>query len=56
MQLDLFRQNRSKQRTLGYVMDSIRHKYGSDAILRAVSYTPAGTAKHRAKLVGGHKA
>jgi DNA polymerase V len=56
MQLDLFRQNRSKQRTLGYVMDSIRNKYGSDAILRAVSYTPAGTAKHRAKLVGGHKA
>lgn len=56
MQLDLFRPNRTKQRTLGYVMDSIRHKYGSDAILRAVSYTPAGTAKHRAKLVGGHKA
>jgi DNA polymerase V len=56
MQLDLFQQNRFKQRTLGYVMDSIRHKYGSDAILRAVSYTPAGTAKHRAKLVGGHKA
>lgn len=56
MQLDLFRPNRTNQRTLGYVMDSIRHKYGSDAILRAVSYTPAGTAKHRAKLVGGHKA
>ncbi|WP_299088171.1 UV damage repair protein UvrX [uncultured Metabacillus sp.] len=56
MQLDLFRPNRIKQRTLGYVMDSIRQKYGSDAILRAVSYTPAGTAKHRAKLVGGHKA
>lgn len=56
MQLDLFQPNRSKQRTLGYVMDSIRYKYGSDAILRAVSYTPAGTAKHRAKLVGGHKA
>ncbi|MDQ0231878.1 Y-family DNA polymerase [Metabacillus malikii] len=56
MQLDLFRPNRTKQRTLGYVMDSIRGKYGSDAILRAVSYTPAGTAKHRAKLVGGHKA
>lgn len=56
MQLDLFQPNRTKQRTLGYVMDSIRHKYGSDAILRAVSYTPAGTAKQRAKLVGGHKA
>ncbi|MFC0271463.1 UV damage repair protein UvrX [Metabacillus herbersteinensis] len=56
MQLDLFQENRFKQRTLGYVMDSIRSKYGSDAVLRAVSYTNAGTATHRAKLVGGHKA
>ncbi|WP_273129177.1 DinB/UmuC family translesion DNA polymerase [Bacillus weihaiensis] len=56
MQLDLFRPNRTKQRTLGYVMDGIRQKYGSDSLLRAVSYTTAGTAKYRAKLVGGHKA
>ncbi|MRX74278.1 UV damage repair protein UvrX [Bacillus lacus] len=55
-QLSLFEQNREKQRVLGYVMDSIRNKYGSDSLLRAVSYTPAGTAKHRATLVGGHKA
>ncbi|MBD1378738.1 Y-family DNA polymerase [Metabacillus arenae] len=56
MQLDLFQPRREKDRTLGYVMDSIRYKHGSDAILRAVSYTKAGTAKQRAKLLGGHKA
>lgn len=33
-------------------MDGIRSKYGSNAILRAVSYTPAGTAIHRAGLTG----
>ncbi|MDX5476770.1 MAG: UV damage repair protein UvrX, partial [Bacillaceae bacterium] len=43
-------------RELGYVMDRIRSKYGSDALLRAVSYTNAGTARHRSRLVGGHKA
>ncbi|MCA1030630.1 UV damage repair protein UvrX [Bacillus timonensis] len=56
MQLDLFYASRVKEQKIGYVMDEIRNKYGSDAILRAVSYTSAGTAKHRSKLVGGHKA
>ncbi|MEH7222869.1 UV damage repair protein UvrX [Bacillus sp. JJ1566] len=56
MQLDLFYLNRVKQHKLGYVMDGIRGKYGSDAILRAVSYTNAGTSRLRSKLVGGHKA
>lgn len=55
MQLDLFDIDGWKKRTLGYVVDGIRNKYGPDAVLRAVSYTPAGTALHRAKLVGGHK-
>lgn len=54
MQLSLFEQDRDKKRDLGYVMDEIRNKYGNDALLRAVSYTKAGTAKHRSKLVGGH--
>ncbi|MBU5264996.1 impb/mucb/samb family protein [Bacillus atrophaeus] len=36
-------------------MDGIRTKYESKAILRAISYTPAGTALHRARLTGGHK-
>lgn len=56
MQLNLFYTSKPKQRTLGYTMDAIREKYGSTAILRAVSYTDAGTARHRSMLVGGHKA
>ncbi|WP_100333452.1 Y-family DNA polymerase [Bacillus alkalisoli] len=56
MQLNLFELDRPKRRELGYVMDRIRSKYGSDALLRAVSYTNAGTARHRSRLVGGHKA
>lgn len=42
-----------KKRILGYVMDGIRERYGSSALLRAVSYTNAGTARLRSKLVGG---
>ncbi|MBM7660999.1 DNA polymerase V [Bacillus mesophilus] len=55
LQLNLFSSKKPKQRALGYTMDAIRAKYGSAAILRAVSYTDAGTARHRSKLVGGHK-
>ncbi|WP_257347880.1 DNA polymerase thumb domain-containing protein [Pseudalkalibacillus decolorationis] len=56
MQLSLFDMDRPKKRTLAYTMDQIRERYGGDALLRAVSYTPAGTARHRSRLVGGHKA
>ncbi|AST92360.1 Y-family DNA polymerase [Sutcliffiella cohnii] len=56
IQLSLFELDRPKRRQLGYVMDQIRHKHGSASLLRAVSYTAAGTAKHRSTLVGGHKA
>ncbi|WP_017755674.1 Y-family DNA polymerase [Calidifontibacillus oryziterrae] len=56
VQLSLFQENKIKERELGYVMDAIRKKHGSNAILRAVSYTKAGTTLHRSKLVGGHKA
>jgi DNA polymerase V len=55
LQLDLFDMGASKRRELGYVVDSIRRRFGSGSLLRAVSYTSAGTAKHRATLVGGHK-
>jgi DNA polymerase V len=55
LQLDLFDLKADKRRELGYVVDSIRRRYGSGSLLRAVSYTEAGTARHRAKLVGGHK-
>ena len=55
MQLNLFEMNRWKKRELGYVVDGIRNRFGSGSLLRAVSYTEAGTTRHRAKLVGGHK-
>ncbi|WP_114746227.1 DNA polymerase thumb domain-containing protein [Falsibacillus pallidus] len=55
MQLSLFELNRGQKRELGFVMDSIRRRFGSGSLLRAVSYTEAGTALYRAKLVGGHK-
>ncbi len=55
-QLDLFEPDRWKKRELGYTMDQIRRKFGPAALLRGVSYTMAGTARERAKLVGGHKA
>ncbi|RXI99571.1 UV damage repair protein UvrX [Anaerobacillus alkaliphilus] len=56
IQLSFLNPNKPRQRDLGYIMDFIREKHGSDKLLRAVSYTKAGTAKHRSKLVGGHKA
>ncbi|MEH7391500.1 DinB/UmuC family translesion DNA polymerase [Bacillus sp. JJ1474] len=55
MQLDLFDINGWKKREIGYVVDKIRNRYGAASILRAVSYTGAGTALHRSKLVGGHR-
>ncbi|MDR7072639.1 DNA polymerase thumb domain-containing protein [Fictibacillus barbaricus] len=55
-QLTLFSLDHPQKRKIGYVMDDIRQKYGSNALLRAVSYTKGGTALHRSRLLGGHKA
>lgn len=55
MQLSLFEKDNWKNRKLASAMDSIRNRFGSAALLRAVSYTPAGTAVKRSKMVGGHK-
>lgn len=55
MQLSLFEEDKWKVRELGKTMDYLRDKFGSNAILRAVSYTEAGTARKRAGLLGGHK-
>ncbi|BAC13317.1 DNA polymerase IV [Oceanobacillus iheyensis] len=54
-QLDLF-EDRTKKNDIGYVMDAIRDKYGSTAILRASSYTQAGITIERSKKIGGHYA
>lgn len=55
MQLSLFDTQKWQKRRLGAAMDAIRSKYGSTSILRAVSYTEAGTAVQRSGLLGGHK-
>ncbi|MBY0220828.1 UV damage repair protein UvrX [Mammaliicoccus sciuri] len=54
IQLDLFKPTNWKQQRIGHVMDELRLKYGSTAILRAVSITSGGTAYRRNKLIGGH--
>ncbi|PLR99833.1 Y-family DNA polymerase [Bacillus sp. T33-2] len=54
-QLNLFDVDGWKKRELGYTMDKIRRRFGPAALLRAVSYTAAGTTRRRAGLVGGHK-
>jgi DNA polymerase V len=54
IQMNLF-EDEYKQRTLGYVMDQIRNKYGSTAILRGRSYTKGGTTIARSHTLGGHK-
>ncbi|MFS0575057.1 DNA polymerase IV [Sporosarcina sp. 179-K 3D1 HS] len=54
MQLSLFDEHKWRNRQLGETMDALRTKYGSTAVLRAASYTEAGTAIERAKLIGGH--
>lgn len=52
-QLDFF-EDRTKKTDIGYVMDAIRDKYGSTAILRASSFTNAGVTIDRSKKIGGH--
>lgn len=55
MQLSFFAEDKWRNRKLGETMDRIRTTYGDTAILRAVSYTAAGTARKRSGLLGGHK-
>ena len=56
LQLNLFEPDKLKLHDLGYVVDKIRDRFGSAALLRAVSFTEAGTSLKRSALVGGHKA
>lgn len=55
LQLNLF-EDQAKKKDISYVMDEIRNKYGSTAILRASSYTDAGIMLDRSKKIGGHNA
>lgn len=55
LQLSFFDGERWKRRKLGHTMDALRAKYGATSVLRAVSYTEAGTTIQRNALLGGHK-
>ncbi|WP_349584168.1 Y-family DNA polymerase [Leuconostoc citreum] len=56
VQLDLFQkpERQIKNNKINQVIDDIRKKYGTTAIMRAMSYSDGGTAIKRANLVGGH--
>lgn len=58
MQLSLFDfdDQWEKKQKLAFTMDEIRRKYGKNSILRAISYAPSSTARHRNNLIGGHQA
>jgi len=56
VQLNLFEPRKVSEKQLGYTVDQIRKRHGGVSLLRAISYTKAGTARKRAALVGGHKA
>lgn len=53
LQLNLF-DDLLKKRSLGYVMDEIKNRFGETAVIRAVSKTASGQAHERAAKIGGH--
>lgn len=53
-QLSLFEADTDIKERIGQTMDAINQRFGKAAIFRAVSLTPAGQAKERAKKIGGH--
>lgn len=56
IQLDLFRQPEQQINTnkIDQVVDELRQRFGTTAIMRAMSKLEGGTAIDRANLVGGH--
>src|SRR5690625_829107 len=54
VQLQLFDHDRLRERTMDYTIDAIHKKHGPNTLLRAISYTEAGTKQKRNQLVGGH--
>lgn len=56
IQLDLFDDRKPQRQIIGPTMDAIRNRFGATSILRAVSFTKAGTTIKRDRLVGGHLA
>ncbi len=58
VQEDIFskKDEEKKDTNLEETLLKIKKKYGSNSILRAVSYTDNATARERNKLIGGHNA
>ena len=58
VQEDIFNKtnDEKKDTNLEETLLKIKKKYGSNSILRAVSYTENATARERNKLIGGHNA
>ncbi|UOQ42815.1 DNA polymerase IV [Halobacillus salinarum] len=55
IQLSFFN-DRTKEKDVGEVMDRIRDKFGTTAILRATSFTNSGITIERSNKIGGHNA
>ena len=57
LQLNMFEDTTKQLRSkaLQEAMLDIRAKYGKNAILRGISYTPESTARERNFFIGGHK-
>lgn len=53
IQLNIF-EDRLKKIEIGYTMDRIQDRFGSTAIMRAVSLTQSGQARERSLKIGGH--
>ena len=56
VQLDLFAQPETQVKTnkIDKVVDELRKRFGTTAVMRAMSKDDGGTAIDRASLVGGH--
>jgi DNA polymerase V len=55
-QLNLFEDSNTqiKRQNIAEAVDGIKIKYGKNSILRGISYTKKGNARHRNTLIGGH--
>ncbi len=58
IQQDLFTEKEKdmKERAIMKAMLTIQKKFGKNAILKGISYTPYATARERNKMIGGHNA
>jgi len=55
-QLNLFEDSNAqiKKQNIAEAVDEIKFRYGKNSILRGISFTDKGNARHRNTLIGGH--